>query len=127
MEARPFSLLSEQRQKRPTTKIYNYELRGFGEKKAEIKKKEDWQQLLAQVPILKKKKKTYKSLGHFYLQLSSLYSMAFLLCLNCFNPQFLLLENMANPSFQRYSRQKNPHRFCDLLKTRVRNLGKAFP
>ena len=39
-----------------TTKIYNYVLGGFGEKKAE-KKKEDWQQLLAQVPIFKKKRK----------------------------------------------------------------------
>ena len=41
----------------PTTKIYNYVLGGFGEKKT-IKKEEeeeDWQQLLAQVPIFKKK------------------------------------------------------------------------
>ena len=38
----------------PTTKIYNYVLGGFGEKKQETKK--DWQQLLAQVPIFKKKK-----------------------------------------------------------------------
>ena len=37
-----------------TTEIYNYVLEGFGEKK---QKKRDWQQLLAQVPILKKKKK----------------------------------------------------------------------
>ena len=37
-----------------TAKIYNYVLGGFGEKK-EGAKKEDWQQLLAQVPILKKK------------------------------------------------------------------------
>ena len=35
----------------PTTRIYNYALGGFGEKK----KKEDWQQMLAQVPIFKKK------------------------------------------------------------------------
>ena len=41
----------------PTTnKIYNYVPGGFGEKKAEKKRKEDWQQLLAQVPIFKKKK-----------------------------------------------------------------------
>ena len=40
----------------PTTKIYNYVLGGFGEKKQ--KKKEDWQQLLAQVPIFKKKRIT---------------------------------------------------------------------
>ena len=40
----------------PTTKIYNYVLGGFGEKKRKIKK-EDWQQLLAQVPIFKKKRK----------------------------------------------------------------------
>ena len=39
----------------PTTKIYNYVHGGFGEKKAE-KKRKDWQQLLAQVPIFKKKK-----------------------------------------------------------------------
>ena len=38
----------------PTTKIYNV-LGGFGEKK-QRKKKEDWQQLLAQVPIFKKKR-----------------------------------------------------------------------
>ena len=37
-----------------TTRIYNYALGGFGEKKK--KKKEDWEQVLAQVPILKKKK-----------------------------------------------------------------------
>ena len=37
----------------PTTRIYNYVLGGFGEKK---KKKEGWQQMLAQVPIFKKKK-----------------------------------------------------------------------
>ena len=41
----------------PTTRIYNYVLGGFGEKKQKKKKekrereKEDWQQLLAQVPI----------------------------------------------------------------------------
>ena len=34
----------------PTTKIYNYVLGGFGEKKQ--KKKDDWQQLLAQVALL---------------------------------------------------------------------------
>ena len=41
----------------PITKIYNYLLGGFGEKKQGKKKKEeeeDWQQLLAQVPIFKK-------------------------------------------------------------------------
>ena len=37
----------------PTTKIYNYVLGGFGEKKQE--KKKDWQELLAKVPILQKK------------------------------------------------------------------------
>ena len=37
----------------PTTKIYNYVLEGFGEEYAERKKK--WQQLLAQVPIFRKK------------------------------------------------------------------------
>ena len=41
----------------PTTKIYNYVLGGFGEKKQKEKKnekkKEDWQQLSAQVPIFK--------------------------------------------------------------------------
>ena len=36
----------------PKTKIYNYILGGFGEKK---QKKKDWQQLLAQVPIFKGK------------------------------------------------------------------------
>ena len=45
----------------PTTKIYNYVLGGFGEKKQKKqrkeKKKKDWQQLLAQVPIFKKKKR----------------------------------------------------------------------
>ena len=39
----------------PTTKIYNYVLWVFGEKKAE--KKEDWQQLLAQLPIFFFKKR----------------------------------------------------------------------
>ena len=38
----------------PTTRIYNHVLGGFGEKKKGNKK--DWQQMLAQVPILKKKK-----------------------------------------------------------------------
>ena len=38
----------------PTTEIYNYVLGGFGEKKQK-EKKENWQQLLAQVPIFKKK------------------------------------------------------------------------
>ena len=38
----------------PTTKIYNYVLVDLGRKSR--KKKEDWQQLLPQVPILKKKK-----------------------------------------------------------------------
>ena len=32
----------------PTTKIYNYILGGFGEKK-KTKKKQDWQQMLAQL------------------------------------------------------------------------------
>ena len=36
----------------PTTKIYDYVVEGFGEKK---QKEKDWQQLLAQVPIFKKK------------------------------------------------------------------------
>ena len=36
-----------------TARIYNCVLGGVGEKKK--KKKEDWQQLLAQVPIFKKK------------------------------------------------------------------------
>ena len=40
----------------PAAKIYNYVLGGIWGDKAEIKKK-DWQQLLAQVPILGKKKK----------------------------------------------------------------------
>ena len=39
-----------------TTKVHNYLLVGFGEKEKE-KKKEDWQQMLAQVPIIKKKLK----------------------------------------------------------------------
>ena len=43
----------------PTTKICNYVLRGFGEKKQ--KKKEDWQKLLAQVPIIKKRKRVENS------------------------------------------------------------------
>ena len=48
----------------PTNKIYNtyvqiYVLGGFGEKKAGGKK-EDWQQLLAQVPIFIKKEKNVK-------------------------------------------------------------------
>ena len=39
----------------PTTKnIYNYILLGFGEKMQKRKKKEDWQQLLAQVLIFRK-------------------------------------------------------------------------
>ena len=35
----------------PVTRIYTYILGGFGKKKKE--KKEDWQQVLAEVPILK--------------------------------------------------------------------------
>ena len=40
----------------PTTRIYNYILGGFAGKKKKKKneKEEDWQQLLAQVPIFKK-------------------------------------------------------------------------
>ena len=38
-----------------TTKIYNYVLGGFGEKKQKERKEEDWQQLSAQVPIFKEK------------------------------------------------------------------------
>ena len=38
----------------PPTRIYNYVLAGFWKKKKE-KKKKDWQQRLAQVPIFKKK------------------------------------------------------------------------
>ena len=41
----------------PTTRIYNCVLGGSGEKKQK-KKKEDWQHLLAQVPIFKKKLKS---------------------------------------------------------------------
>ena len=41
----------------PTSKIHNYVLGGLGEKKQE-KKKKDWQQLLAQVPIFTYKKIT---------------------------------------------------------------------
>ena len=37
----------------PTTRIYNYVLGDFGEKNLK-RKKEDWQQLLAQVPNFKK-------------------------------------------------------------------------
>ena len=36
----------------PTTRIYNYVLGNFGEKE---NKEEDWQQMLAEVPILKKR------------------------------------------------------------------------
>ena len=39
----------------PATKTYNYIVGGFGEKKQKEKKKEHWQQLLAQVPIFKRK------------------------------------------------------------------------
>ena len=42
----------------PATRIYNYVLGGFGEIKQKKKKKKDWPQLLAQVPIFKKKKVT---------------------------------------------------------------------
>ena len=42
-----------------TTRIYNYVMGGFGEKKQEEKK--DWQQLLAQVPIFNKKQRTNKT------------------------------------------------------------------
>ena len=40
-----------------TTRIYNCVLGGFEEKKKK-EKKGDWQQMLAQVPIFKKKYKT---------------------------------------------------------------------
>ena len=43
----------------PTTRIYNYAPGCFGEKKKKEKKRKDWQQMLAQVPILKKKKKMF--------------------------------------------------------------------
>ena len=38
-----------------TTRIYNYVLGDFGEKKEKKEAAEDWQQMLAQVPIFKKK------------------------------------------------------------------------
>ena len=42
----------------PTTEIYNCVLGGLGEKNQKNKQtKDDWQQLLAQVPIFGKKKK----------------------------------------------------------------------
>ena len=41
----------------PTTKNVQLYAGGIWEEKAGEKKKEDWQQLLAQVPILEKKKK----------------------------------------------------------------------
>ena len=47
----------------PTTRIYNYVLGGFGEKKG---KKKDWPQMLAPVSIFKKKKKCLGS--HFRIQ-----------------------------------------------------------
>ena len=40
----------------PTSRMHNYVLGDFGEKKRKEKEK-DWQQMLAQVPILKKKKR----------------------------------------------------------------------
>ena len=41
-----------------TTRVYNYVLGGFREKKKKKQpEKEDWQQMLAQVPIIKKKKR----------------------------------------------------------------------
>ena len=43
----------------PTTKIYNCVQGGIWGEKAEKEKEEDWQQLLAQVPIFKKKKKSW--------------------------------------------------------------------
>ena len=50
---------------RPTTKIYNYVLGGFGEKKQ--KKKEDWQELLALVSIFKNKISiNFKSIAKVY-------------------------------------------------------------
>ena len=52
----------------PTTKKYNYILGEFGEKK--VGKKKDWQQLLAQVPIFKKKKKHFEdNWGSFNINL----------------------------------------------------------
>ena len=40
-----------------TTRVYNYALKGFGdeEEKKKKKKNKDWQQMLAEVPIFKKK------------------------------------------------------------------------
>ena len=40
---------------------YNYVLAGFGEKKKGKKEKKDWQQMLAQVPVFKKKPKKQKT------------------------------------------------------------------
>ena len=42
---------------RPTTRMYNYVLGGIREKKKK-RKKEDWQQILPQVPVFKKQKKS---------------------------------------------------------------------
>ena len=51
----------------PTTEnTYNYVLGGFGDLKKAEKKKEDWPQLIAQVPIFKKKKKEFFSQSVFY-------------------------------------------------------------
>ena len=47
----------------PTTKryiyIYNYILGGFRGKKQKKKEDEDWQQLLAQVPVFRRKKQKH--------------------------------------------------------------------
>uniref|UniRef100_A0A9L0RSB3 Reverse transcriptase domain-containing protein n=1 Tax=Equus caballus TaxID=9796 RepID=A0A9L0RSB3_HORSE len=53
----------------PTTKIHNYVLGGFGEKKRR-KEKEDWQQLLAQVPSFRKKKKM-KNKNHMIIPIDT--------------------------------------------------------
>ena len=47
----------------PTTRIYNHVLGGFGEKK---KKKKDWQEMLAQGPIFKKKERVVTKVFSFY-------------------------------------------------------------
>ena len=50
----------------PTARLYNYVLGHFEEKQKKKEKKEDWQQMLVQVPIFKKKRINSKSFFHAY-------------------------------------------------------------
>ena len=82
-----------------TTRTYNYVLGGFGKKKEE-KRKADWQQMLAQVPIFKNKKNRHYSRmpqsNNFNIYTTRLTLQCSEICVSnhCFRPVVLALVSL---------------------------------